>query len=111
MIWPSLDPSELKMGTIDCKSLEYDRVKAYSFSCNSHWLVHYGFEEPRAFVVDNSEWKALVDMEKLLGFMGILQQKIVDRQEELLAGKWVRQQLHRVMHITGCCGLLWQYLP
>lgn len=101
VIWPSLDPSELKMGTTDCKSWEYDRVKAYSFSCNSDWLVHYGFEEPMALAVDNSERQALLEMEKLLGFMGILQQKVVDRQEELLAGKWARQQLHRVMHIMA----------
>lgn len=63
--------------------------------------MHYGFEEPRALAIDNSERLTLVDMEKLLGFMGILQQKVVDRQEELLASKWARQQLHRVMHIMA----------
>lgn len=48
-------------------------------------------------VVNNYEQLTLVGMEELPGSVGTLEQTVVHRQEELLAGKWAQQRLYMVM--------------
>lgn len=51
--------------------------------------MHCDFGKPGVWAIDKHSRQTLVDIYELLGSVGTLEERTIDKQEKLLNGRWV----------------------